>query len=60
MLVTEAFAADRVEDSRRVVAKTEWRSSTIKGSTDRSTARMYDNLADCFKCGKKGRFNTPG
>jgi len=37
-----------------LVARTECRSSTIKGSTDRSTARMYGNLADCFKWDKKG------
>ena len=64
MLATEAFAADResktVEEMSGLVAKTECRSSTIKGSTDSSTARMYDNLANCFKCGKKGRFSTPG
>jgi len=32
----------------------------MSGSTDHSTARIYDNLADSFRWGKKGRFNTSG
>jgi len=57
MLATEAFAADRVskivEEISGMVARIEYRSSTIKGSTDHSTARMYDDLADCSNVAKR-------
>ena len=33
----------------RLLATTEWHGSPISGSTDHSTAKMYDNLADSFK-----------
>ena len=51
MLATEGLAADKepstVEETSGLLARIECRSS---GSTDRSTAKMYDSLADCFKC----------
>ena len=47
-----------VEEISDLLAKIECRSSIISGSTDRSIARMYENLADYFRCGKKGRSNT--
>ena len=50
-MTTEALAADRelrtVGETSGLLARTEYRSSTISGSTDRSTARKYDSLADC-------------
>ena len=46
MLATEALAADKqsrtVEEISDLLAKIECRSSIIRGSTDRSIARMYD------------------
>ena len=64
MLATEALAADKqsrtVEEMSDLLAKIECRSSIISGSTDCSTAGMYESLADCFRCGKKGSPTRPG
>ena len=49
-----------MEEISDLLARIECRSSIISGSTDRSIARMYESLADCFRCGKKGRSNTSG
>ena len=60
MLATEALAADKqartVEEISDLLAKIECRSSIISGSTDRSIARMYESLADCFRRIRKVSF----
>ena len=68
MLATEseALATDKefrtVEETSRLLAITECRSSTISESIDCSTARTYECLADCFDSDevKRGDSTHPG